>query len=174
MRKYILSAAIMAVTLPMATPAIADDAYVSADISFDASTQSEIVSSRTYTVSAEGKRRDSRDDVYESALQMAAKKTLRLNYDWFRVLDKETERETVRTERFPSRASAGFERRPVKTCGLLGCTTRYERDYRAELQSDFPQRSDTYYEVTLDFEMGRGPVTDGGRVYDAGNVRRTR
>ncbi len=174
MRKYIMSAAIAVIMVPVAAAEPAEELKAEATLELQYGTAAETTSARTYSVTAEGNRRDSRDDVYDMALAKAAKKTLRSNYDWFRVLDSETERDTIQTERSSSRAVGRYERTPVKRCGLLGCTTRYETSYRADFDTDFPERRETTYEVTLDFEMGEGPVKDGGRVYDARNVQRTR
>lgn len=172
MRKIFISVA--AILSPVA---IAEnnksDASVSAEVELlvDFENAEELTSSRTYSVIVEGNRRDSRDDVYEKALLKASKMTLREDFEWFRVLDSDVDRETVGRDRPSSRIGTEYERTPVKRCGLLGCTTRYETSQRTRIESDFPERRDRVYEVSLDFKMGVGPVTEGGSVYDARNIR---
>jgi|GEM_PF-1529257 len=132
--------------------------------------QTERVSLRTYDVKVRGDRRDSRDEVMDKALYKAAKETLSKDYDWFRVIDSDTEEVTVET-RDRSRASAGFERRPVRSCGLLSCSTSYETSYRGGFETRDRVREESTYTVRLEYEMGTGSVQDRDRVYDARIVK---
>lgn len=58
-----------------------------------ANTSSERVSAKTYEVNVRGNSYDDRDEVLEDALRKAAKKTIKNDYDWFRVIDREIETE---------------------------------------------------------------------------------
>ena len=151
---------------------ITTELIVGADASGQSAPYEELTAGRTFSVTVDGDRRDSRDEVYEEALYLAAKKTERNDFEWFRVVNKETDRETTKTRDRGSRAEAGFERAPVRRCGLLGCKTEYRTQYRGEFGTDFPEREDTLYSVTLDFEMGVGPATNGGRIYYADEIKR--
>ena len=132
----------------------------------------ELTAGRIFSVTVDGDRRDSRDEVYEEALYLAAKKTERNDFEWFRVVNKETDRETTKTRDRDSRAEARFERVPERRCGLLSCKTEYRTRYRGEFGAGFPEREDTLYSVTLDFEMGVGPATQGGRIYYSDEIKR--
>jgi len=151
---------------------VTTELIVGADTDANAESYEELTAGRTFSVTVDGDRRDSRDEVYEEALYLAAKKTDRNDFEWFRVINKETDRETTKTRDRGSRAEAGFERAPVRRCGLLGCKTEYRTQYRGGFGTDFPEREDTLYSVTLDFEMGVGPATDGGRIYYADEIKR--
>lgn len=165
---------VMAASFVFAAPAFAQttdaDIDVKAEIIIGSPGQS-ITSNRTYEVEVDGGRRDSRTEVFEKALYKAAKKTLKKDHEWFRVLEKETEKDTVRTEA-RSGARAGFEREPVRRCGLLGCRTEYRTTYRGGFDSSFPEREDTVYTVILEYEMGSGPVAASDNVYDARRAKK--
>ena len=181
MRKtLIITTGLLALALPLNSHAEQTETSVQAEVIVGSQTssgssapaQTERVSVRTYEVVAKGNRRDSRSDVREEALYLAARKTLDNNYDWFRVTETYTDRDRVRS-RSSARVTGGFERRPVKSCGLLGCTTRYETNYRAGYDNDWPERDETVYEVTLEFEMGTGRVSNPDGVHDARIVKRS-
>ena len=177
MRTILLVSALSLSIFPAASASESTDAEgasAKAEIAIDFDDRKELTSAREYTVFAEGSRRDSRDDVYDEALYKASAKTLREGFDWFRIVDSDIDRETVRSDGRASRIRGGFERTPVKRCGLLGCTTRYETNYRSEVETSFPERRDRVYEVTLDFVMGTGPVYEGGKVHFARNIKETR
>ena len=128
------------------------------------------ISDETYEVTVEGKRGDSLDEVMDKALYKAAKKTLGKDYEWFRVIERETEKDTTET-RTRGSVSGGFEAVPERRCGLLGCMTTTRTYYRGGIRSDFPDRKDTEYTVTLEYEMGAGYVEDSRNVYDARIVK---
>lgn len=140
----------------------------------------ERTSNRTYTVEVRGDRRDGRDAVRKDALYKAAKETLKKDYDWFRVINQETDTEVKEVStRNSNRASAGFEREPVRSCGLLGCKTEYRTTYSArsdpfERDRFERDREETRYTVRLDYIMGTGPVQDIEAVYDARRVKNDR
>ena len=129
------------------------------------------VSDKTYEVNVEGKRRDDLDDVMNKALYKAAKKTLKSDYEWFRVILNETEKSSEKESRVGSRFAGGFETVPERRCGLLGCSNSTRTTYRGGIRSDFPERKTTRYSVTLEYKMGSGPVADNNNVYDAKIVK---
>ncbi|RKQ69616.1 hypothetical protein DES40_2419 [Litorimonas taeanensis] len=179
MRKLTVSVATLATLTAM--PALAAGPYsptygpeteVEATVSIELGSRTRI-SDRVYDVRAEGNRRDSRDDVIDEALYKAAQKTLNKDYDWFRVLDRDTDRETVYSDRGGSSFEARYERVPVQRCGLLACSTSYETQRSGYIEARSPERRETRYSVTLEFEMGTGPMPRSGEVYDARLVRRS-
>ncbi len=172
MRNIILTTALTAaMALPMMSTAAAQSVSIDAEAKVGYS-QPERVSRKVYEVTVDGDRRDSQKDVFEEALYKAAKKTIKNDYDWFRIVDRETERETVRTKNRSS-MSGHYERVPERQCGLLGCTTTYRTHYRGDIGSEFPDREDTVYSVTLEFEMGSGAFKNGDGLYDARSVKST-
>jgi len=175
MRKIMMTTVLVA-GFACVSPALAQssDAEANVDVSAEiivGSPGQTITSNRTYEVEVDGGRRDSRSEVFDKALYKAAKKTLKKDHEWFRIIDKETEKETTRTES-RSGASVGFEREPVRRCGLLGCTTEYRTTQRGRFDSGFPEREDTVYTVILEYEMGSGPVAKSDNVYDARKAKK--
>lgn len=168
MRKTIICAALMAGGTSIPTLATATDVSVNARVSSTAPVERRI-SDRTYDVKVRGDRNDSRSDVYDEALYKAARKTRKKDYDWFRVIDSEVERETRITDS-ESGFEAGYERVPYQSCGLLTCRTEYRTETRSRLTIDAPEREESRYTVELEFEAGWGSMPRGGEVYDARRV----
>lgn len=137
----------------------------------DGSASLERISPDTFSVMIDGDKNDDRQDVYEEALYKAAKKTLKYDYDWFRVIDRESDKETV-TERTRSAVVGRYDRVPERRCGLLGCKTYYRSYYSGGFSTPSQERERTLYSVSLDFEMGVGPVEDTENVYDARVVKK--
>lgn len=170
MNKLILTSALVAVLSVPALAAGAQSIAVGAEVQIGSDAEAERVSERIYAVSVDGGRRDSREDVYEEALYLAAKKTLRNDYDWFRIVERQTEKETTRTQR-RSEFSGRYERVPERRCGLLNCTTTYRDYYHGGFDTGSPAREDSVYTVTLEFQMGYGPYRNSVGVYDAQSVK---
>ena len=157
--------------------AIADDINIDGEVrtemrSAQATPETERVSVQTFEVSYEGGKNESLNEVLDEALYMAAQKTLDYDYDWFRIKERDTEKDKIET-RNRAGIETGFETVPVRECGLLGCSTRYRTYYRGYVGNDFRERDDALYTVTLEFEMGTGRVIDDHKVYDARVVTRT-
>ncbi|RKQ69615.1 hypothetical protein DES40_2418 [Litorimonas taeanensis] len=130
------------------------------------------VTGKTYEVSVDGDRNDTAQDVYDEALHKAARKTLDKGYDWFRVIERDTEKEITRGDN-DARFETRYERVPVQSCGLLGCRT-VNRTYRRDsFDTGFPERDETRYSVEIEFEVGTGQAPASGDVYDAKMVRRS-
>lgn len=126
---------------------------------------------KVYDVTVRGDRNDRRDDVYDKALYKAAKATRKKDYDWFRVLSSDVERDR---ERRSDRAGleSEWERVPVRECGLLTCRTEYRTQRRSTFEYDDFEREITRYSVTLRYEMGWGAMPADGHVYDARDAKR--
>ena len=164
-----------AMLLTVATPAWAGDGTnISTSVTVESNSdrdriQRYRVSDRTYEVFYYGDRRDSRRDVMDRVLFKAAKKTLDKGYDWFRVVNRETESETERSSRYSARGE--FYTVPERHCGLLTCTTRSRTYYRGGIDAGYPSRDDTVYTVVLEIELGEGYVRARDDVYDAKIVK---
>lgn len=128
--------------------------------------------SKTYSASAEGDRNDSAQEVFDKAIYKAAKKTLKEDYTWFQIIDRETEKETTRTEDRPG-FETRYERVPVQSCGLLGCRTTTRTYRRDTFDVGGADRVETRYAVDIEFVMGRGATPPQGDVYDAAMVKRS-
>jgi len=68
-------------------------------------------------------------------------------------------------------ATPGFSRVPERRCGLLGCSTNYRTHYRGGFDTTTVERVDIRYSVTLEYQMGIGPVKKTDDVYNAKIVK---
>ncbi len=170
MRKTLLIAAVLAAGTSFPAISVAADARVEARISTEAPVNRR-TSDRTFDVKVKGARNDGRSDVYDEALYKAARKTRKKDYDWFRVIDSEIERDTRRTSRERG-FETEFERTPYRSCGLLTCRTEYRSERRTTVEFDFDDREESRYTVELEFEAGWGTMPAGPDVYDARLVER--
>jgi len=168
MHKLIIFTSIIGIAT--ASPLVSTAQDVSTAISASATVGAK-TSGKTYTVSTKGDRRDSAQDVFDEALYKAAKKTLRKDFEWFRIIDKETEKETERTRGERAGFETRYERVPVRSCGLLGCTTSSQSYRTTEFNSGTPDRKETTYSVDLEFEMGVGTPPNSKNVYNARIVK---
>jgi len=125
---------------------------------------------RVFDVTVEGGRNDSRSEVMEKALYKAAKSTLKKDFEWFRVVERDTDKE-IHTTRSRGSATPGFSRVPERHCGLLGCSTNYRTHYRGGFDTTTDERVDARYSVTLEYQMGIGPVKKTDDVYNAKIVK---
>lgn len=170
MLKTVFCTAILAAGTSMTSLAWASDVKVSASASIN-SPADQRVSDRVYDVRVKGDRNDTRNEVYDEALYKAAKKTRKKDYDWFRVIDSDIERET-RIRDSQSGFEAEYERVPYRSCGLLTCKTEYRTERSTTIRIDADDREETRYVVDLDFQMGWGPMPRDGEVYDARALNR--
>lgn len=165
MRNTFIGITTLLIGSAMPAALFASDIKVTAQTSVNASVQQR-VADRTYEVTAKGDRNDSRSEVYDEALYKAAKKTRKEDFDWFRVVDSEIEKET-RIRDSESSFEAGYDRVPYRSCGLLTCRTEYRTERRTNVTIDLDDREESRYEVELEFEVGWGPMPSSGEVYDA-------
>lgn len=159
-------------TMALAEDFKADHTYTQVNFSAELRQEAELrhsVSESTYEIVVHGDSYDDRQEVFDRALNKAAKKTLKKGYEWFRVVDKEIERD-VQTRRTASYGSS-FHTAPVRNCGLLTCTTRTRTYYTASAGADRPERRSVAYTVILEVELGQGFVRNPKNVYDAERIR---
>jgi len=170
MRNTILTATVLALGTTLPATAFATDVAIEARASINTSSETRI-SDRTYDVKVRGDRNASRSEVYDEALYKAARKTRKKDYDWFRVIESDIERDRRRIEN-DTAFEAGYERVPYRSCGLLTCRTEYRTEKRTSVTLDFDDREETRYTVELEFQVGWGPMPVDGEVYDARQAER--
>lgn len=100
------------------------------------------------------------------AMLRAAELTLQNGYDWFEIVDRNTNSE--QEGRYPE-ARMRVAATTYNECGLLGCTTVtrpafIDTTYSDRINNDNTSKSTvTFIEVV----MGNGETPDGGNIYDA-------
>jgi len=116
-----------------------------------------------YRVSYSGGRTDTAAEVKDLALLRAAELTMLEDFDWFRIVDRETVKNVE--DRASREIAVRQPQRVTRDCGLLGCTSSVEPGYSgvgiASTQRD--QR----YETTLEIRMGKGEISDPSSIYNA-------
>ena len=105
------------------------------------------------------------DQAKDFALLRAAELTLLEGYDWFVVLDRDTDIE--RREQTP--AEFGVSRRVTvsRDCGLIGCTTRYEPQRKVAVDASAGSSSRGVAKSVLEIRLGKGVRPDTIDSYDA-------
>lgn len=126
------------------------------------------ITENRYRINFKGDTRTSSNDVKDMALLRAADLTLLNDYDWFRVVEQDTQQETTATPEASTRVSSG--RQVFRDCGLLGCTTTVTPAYSGvEVMT---VREVDRYTTSIEIVMGRGELEDRTSAYDAIQLRR--
>lgn len=146
--------------------------YVKADHADDYGHYTTQLAENRYRIVFNGGQTTSLNTTRDYALLRAAELTLQEGYDWFQVVDRETNTERRRPE---PRMALGYERAYYveRSCGLLACTKSVEpREYRYMSISNEPVRSAHSYSLEIVTGSGAMP-TDGGNYYDASSVAKS-
>ena len=146
--------------------------YVKADRADDYGHYTTQLAENRYRIVFNGGRTASLNTTRDYALLRAAELTLQEGYDWFQVVDRETNTDRRRPE---PQMALGYERAYYveRSCGLLACTQSVQpRDYRYMRISNEPVRS--VHSHSLEIVTGSGAMpTDGGNYYDASSVAKS-
>ena len=114
-------------------------------------------------------RGDDRDMANGFALLRAAELTLQKGYDWFDVVDRQSE--VSRDDRGATGPAIASPPTVTRSCGLLGCTSRVTPGYGYTGASRLPPREET--EVLIEIYLGRGIRPADRDTYDARQVAET-
>lgn len=116
-----------------------------------------------YRVSFVGRSTTSSEEVRNYALLRAADLTLDAGYDWFKIIERETEEQARRTE---PRVSIG-----VGTgCYPYGCRVIGSRWYSGVVLDSYHYAD--RYRTSMEILMGKGTPEDPNTVYDARELSR--
>lgn len=152
-------AAVSTLVIAVSAPAAADVAPHSGTVH---------LTDTTYELTETGDKSDDREDVINAAILAAAEETIAMNYDWFRVVSTEVDRETVTVRSTDN--SPRFERVPVRSCSLLGCSTEYQTQFNSHSDSFSRSKKSVSYTVNLEYQVGTGHPGSGEDVYNASIV----
>jgi hypothetical protein len=146
--------------------------YVKADHENDYGHYTTQLAENRYRIVFNGGQSTSLNMTRDYALLRAAELTLQAGYDWFQVVDRETN--TDRRNNEPQMAF-GYERAyyTERSCGLLACSKSvYPRDYRYMKISN--ERARSVHSHSLEIVTGSGAMpADGGNYYDASSVAKS-
>lgn len=116
-----------------------------------------------YRIDFEGNRFTDKTRIKDYAMLRAAELTMQKGYDWFAILDSETNQETKTRPQTDMSAATGT--RTVQKCGLLGCATYGSPSYSGlDIET---------YEVegkvstSLQISMGKGDANNPSSVFNA-------
>ncbi len=126
------------------------------------------ITDNRYRVNVQGDADVTGDEVKDVALLRAAELTLQNDYDWFRVLNQETQQQTGAPVTTTTRSPA---QQVYRDCGPLGCTTTITPAYTgADVVT--VHESDRY-STSIEIVMGDGNLDDPTSAYDASELRRS-
>ncbi|MBT8101071.1 MAG: hypothetical protein KJO82_15055 [Gammaproteobacteria bacterium] len=154
-----------AICLALLAACASSSLYAPARHSDDVGYYTSQISDDRFRVTFNGRSSTGSNTVKDYALLRAAELTTQEGYDWFQIVDRETQKtETVRP-----RAQSSFEQEQVieRGCGLLGCTTtrRPRTTTIVGIQSGSSQER---YSSSIEIVMGDDPMPTGdATVYDA-------
>lgn len=126
------------------------------------------LSENRYRVSFSGNSYTPSSTVKDYALLRSAELTLQQGNDWFRVVERDTDKK-VRTSTtvgggtdFPSQTSV------YQSCGVLGCTSTVATSPGFSTGVDVgTSTSSTAYSSALEIVMGKNPLPENADAYDA-------
>ncbi|TNE64340.1 MAG: hypothetical protein EP335_07705 [Alphaproteobacteria bacterium] len=112
------------------------------------------------------------EEAKDYAMLRAAELTLQHGYDWFEVVDRETEQKRDASHTHVETAMrVGAE--TYRECGVLTCRTvtrpAYVDPTWVETRHYEPGSTVTFVEI----KMGEGPQPNGGNIYDARTISNT-
>lgn len=125
-------------------------------------TESRLTEDR-YRVTFIGEPNATADQVKDLALLRAAEITLANDYDWFRVVNQETQGQTTVSP--AAVTTTGPTQQVTRDCGPLGCTTTVTPAYTGTQVVTVQQ--DDRYTTSIEFVMGDGNLRDPTVAYNA-------
>ena len=126
-------------------------------------TESRLTDDR-YRITFKGEPQATSDQVKDLALLRAAEVTLANDYDWFRVVNQQTDTTTTTT---PTTVTTTTPTQTVTTrdCGPLGCTTTVTPSYTGTQVVAI--KEDDAFSTSIEIVMGDGSLRDPTVAYDA-------
>ncbi|MGV3592064.1 MAG: CC0125/CC1285 family lipoprotein [Gammaproteobacteria bacterium] len=125
-------------------------------------TESRLTDDR-YRVTFIGEPNATADQVKDLALLRAAEITLANDYDWFRVVNQETQEQTTVAPAAVTTTSPAQQ--VTRDCGPLGCTTTVTPAYTGTQVVTVEQ--DDRFTTSIEFVMGDGSLRDPTVAYNA-------
>jgi hypothetical protein len=99
------------------------------------------------------------------AMLRAAELTIEKGYDWFEIVDRQTD-ETHKNMPSSTSFGASQNRTIERDCGLLGCRTRMSEPYNSVIiGAGVGDRDRSDVDVMLEIKMGKGVRPDVKQVY---------
>lgn len=153
---FVLSAFMLGCAAPTPTP------FQAASPNSDFGYRETALTDTQYRIDFVGNRHTQASQIKDYAMLRAAQLTLQQGYDWFVILDSQTDRESkTRTDvNAPLRSQA-----VVRECGVLGCAS-----YVTPVYSGVGIRTyevDGKVSTSLQISMGKGQPEDRNRAFDA-------
>lgn len=150
-------------TMGLGACASAGPVYTSADKTGAYGYSDTKLSENRYRISFQGKSSTPSDAVKNMVLLRAAELAMSKDYDWFRLVREDTEKETRSTPQAVGTYSSGS--RVYRDCGLLGCTTTVTPDYTGVGVVTTHQTD--RYQTVIEIILGKGEVEQNTDVYNA-------
>ncbi len=135
-------------------------------------TETQLTDNR-YRVTFTGNASTPRETVADFALLRAAELTLQNGYDWFKLVDRETDKKT-RTTMVDTGVGVGHHHSSVyRRCGLLTCDTVVTHSGHHGGGGVVSGSTRSSYSSAIEIVMGKDPMPEDVETYDAQQLAAT-
>lgn len=126
-----------------------------------------------YRVTFTGNTITDKETVNDYALLRAAELTMQEGYDWFQLVNRDSESKSRSTSSFSGVHEVGGGSSVYQRCGLMSCDT-YVVDHPSRLSGGVSSTSTrTSYQSSLEIKMGNDPMPDTAEAYNAQELAAT-
>ena len=126
-----------------------------------------------YRVVFTGNSSTDKETVNDYALLRAAEVTLQEGYDWFHLVNRDTESKSRSSTSISGVNDFGGGTAVYQRCGLLSCDTVVSQSPSRLSGGIASSTTRTSYQATLEFKMGKNPMPDDAEAYNAQELAST-
>ncbi len=126
-----------------------------------------------YRVTFTGNSRTDKETVNDYAMLRAAELTLQSGYDWFRLVNRDTEGKTRTTGGMSAINDFGGHTAVYQRCGLVSCDTVVTQTPSRISGGISTASTRTNYQASLEIKLGKDPMPDDAEAYNAQELAST-
>tara|TARA_R110001592_G_scaffold63585_17_gene194986 strand:+ start:5671 stop:6216 length:546 start_codon:yes stop_codon:yes gene_type:complete len=135
-------------------------------------TETELGSDR-YRVTFTGNSRTDKETVNDYAMLRAAELTLQNGYNWFHLVNRDTESKSRSSTSISGISDFGGGTAVYQRCGLLSCQTVVSQSPSRFSGGIASSTTRTNYQASLEIKMGKDPMPDDAEAYNAQELAST-
>lgn len=135
-------------------------------------TETELGSDR-YRVTFTGNSSTDKETVNDYAMLRAAELTLQNGYNWFRMVNRDTESNSRSSTSISGINDFGGGTAVYQRCGLLSCQTVVSQSPSRLSGGISSSTTRTNYQASLEIKMGKDPMPDDAEAYNAQELAST-
>ena len=126
-----------------------------------------------YRITFTGNSITDKETVNDFALLRAAEVTLQEGYDWFQLVNRDTESKSRSTSSISGVQEFGGGTAVYQRCGLLSCDTVVSQNPSRLSGGVSSTNTRTSYQSSLEIKMGNDPMPDSAEAYNAQELAST-